>query len=332
MSAFEGTGSTVARRDFELRCPVMRLGAAALAWAAVAGGVRPTAAAEAGARQSPKELPASVDERVQLYAAAAGYGALSGYWVHELSGGEGWATWVLPGVAVGATGVAAVAWLDHEDRLRWGQPQALVTDASIGTGIAALWVWHDRARRPASEGWSPALQGTLLWSGATAGALLGALRYELSPSPPGQATFTGSVALWSGALAGLVGGALTPDDGAREANASLAAALGTEGGVILGAWLGRVLRPEAGWSVGWVRALDAGALLGAVAIGGGTAWATGDGVTARTTLAAAAGGAVLGGAAAITLAPRLGLPRGSAWTLSPEIAPERVVLRLGGRY
>lgn len=273
-----------------------------------------------------------MEERVQLYAAAAGYGALSGYWVHELSGGDSWATWVFPGVAVGAASLGTVTWLDHTHRLRLGQAQAIVTDGVIGTGIAALWVWHDRARRPASAGWSPALQSTLLWSGATAGALVGALRYELSPSPPGQAAFTGSVALWSGALSGLLGGALTAEDASREANASLAAAFGAEGGVILGSWLGRLLKPEGGWSVGWVRALDTGALLGAVAAGGVTAWAAGEEVTARPTLAAAAGGAVIGGATAVMLAPRLGLPRDAQWSMVPEISPERAVLRLSGRY
>lgn len=269
---------------------------------------------------------ATLDEKAQLAAAAGGYGALTGLWVHELTGRRHWASAVLPGAGMGALAVGSVAWLDAQDGWRLGQPQALVTDASIGTTIAGLWIWHQNARHP-SDPWSPEVRSTLLWSGATAGAALGALRYAWSPSPPGRAAFTGSVAWWCGALSGLLTGALTDDPEQRESRASLAAAIGTEAGLVLGAWLGRTARPPGGWSVRWVRAVDAGALLGSVALGGGFVLASGRPAEDPATLGFAAGGLVLGGAAAMTLAPWL-LSTGGRWSVAPAVTPSSQGLRL----
>lgn len=286
--------------------------------------------ARADAPVSPRDLPASVDERAQLYGVALGYGALSGYWVQQLSGSDHWAPWVFPGAGAAAIAVGAVAWIDAQDGWAYGQPQAIVTDSLIGTGIAALWVWHDRERSPAGEGWSPALQSTMLWSGATLGATMGWLRYHLSPSPPGQAALTGSTALWLGALSGSLAGAFTPDAEDRARNASLAAAFGVEGGVVLGSWLGRALRPQGGWSLGWVRALDVGALLGAATVGGATVLLTEADLESRATLGAAAAGLTAGIAAAAWLAPRLGWPREGSLRVVPETSATHVSLKLLG--
>lgn len=288
----------------------------------------PSLAAGAG----PSDAEATLDERVQLYALTAGYGAVTGYWIHELSGGESWSPWVLPGAGVTALSAATVAWIDQGPGFRLGQAQAIVTDTWIGGGIAGLWLWHDAAREPPDGRWSPALRGTLLWAGATLGAVIGVVRYELSPSPPGNAAFTGSVTLWSSALGGLLGGALTSDPDARETNASRAAALAAEGGLVLGSWLRRALEPEGGWSIGWVRAVDGGALLGAVAGGAAGALLSGDDLGEPIPLASAAGGLVVGGFLGGWLAPRWGLSPDAGYALVPEMTPERAGLALYGVF
>lgn len=326
----------VTRRDLSRRVLTWALGT--LCWHGVASAAGDGRAAKQAtgnppaSTTAPELLPASVDERVQLYGVALGYGAASGYWIRELAGSTHWSAWVLPGAGTAAVAVGAVAWLDAQDAWTYGQPQAIVTDTLVGTGIAALWVWHDRERNPPDGTWSPAVQATLLWSGATLGAAAGWLRYHLSPSPPGQAALTGSTALWSGALSGLTAGALTAKDDTRARNLSLAAALGMEGGVILGSWLGRALRPAGGWSIGWVRTVDAGALLGAVAAGGTTALLTGKDLDSRPTLGAAAAGLAAGGLTAAWLAPALGWPRGGNLRVVPEASATGLGLKLTGDF
>src|SRR5690606_29277285 len=128
----------VPRRD-RPSCPVA-VGCALL----VSLATPPSLAAGAG----PSDAEATLDERVQLYALTAGYGAVTGYWIHELSGGESWSPWVLPGAGVTALSTATVAWIDQGPGFRLGQAQAIVTDTWIGGGIAGLWLWHDAAREP----------------------------------------------------------------------------------------------------------------------------------------------------------------------------------------
>lgn len=265
----------------------------------------------------PKSQPRTTDELVQLYATGVGYAALSGWWVRELGDGHSVLGVVLPAAGVSALAVGATTWLDHSDGLTLGLPQSIATDTLIGFEIASAWVW--RADTQASAGHEPSStrQMTLLWSGATVGAVVGAARYALSPREPARAAFTGSMTLWTGALSGLVAGALTPHEAARDDNASLSAAIGLEAGVVLSSFLGRWLDP----SIGWVRALDVGASLGAT-LAGGVYMLVGDGsIDDRTTLALAAAGLTTGVASAVLLAPRLGLPRAAeGLSLGPDFA------------
>lgn len=261
-------------------------------------------------------LRRSTDELVQLHVTSAGYGMLTGLWLHELSDGDSAWTLTVPAAAVGTLSVGAITWLDRSPGLSFGLPQAIVTDAFIGFEIASAWVWHFRTANGPTDEWSAAQETTLVWGGTTLGASVGVLRYALSPSPPGHAAFTGSVTLWSGALSGLLAAALTSESSQRDDNASQATALGLEAGVILGSYAGRFLRP----SLGWVRALDAGALLGGVLFGGTYLSASGRSVDDRAAMAIGAGGIGAGLLCAALLAPKLGLPRASSFVIRPDIA------------
>lgn len=240
---------------------------------------------------------------------------LVGAWTHELGGGGSPLTLLLPAAGTAALATGTTAWLDHSGHLTLGLPQALVTDSLIGLEIAAAWVWRFHTQSPSGDAWLDAGDAALLWGGATAGLAAGIVRYALSPSPPGRAAFTGSVTLWSGALSGMTAAALTPSTALRDDRASLATAIGLEAGVLLSSLLGRWLDP----AIGWVRALDAGAALGAVLGGGTYALVSGSALQDRGTLAFAAAGVAAGLASAALLAPRLGLPRELSVSAAPGL-------------
>lgn len=293
-----------------------RVAAAILAHAtAAAAGPPPTPVATTDT--SPPRLQRTTEELVQLHVTSAGYGVLTGVWIHALSGGDSPWSFALPAVGVAALGMGTTAWLDHRQRLTLGLPQAIVTDTFIGAEIAAAWVWHFRAANAPDADWSPQAEASVLWGGATLGAGLGVLRYAFSPSAPGQAAFTGSVTLWSGVLSGLLAGALSSDPITRDDHASRATAFGLELGVIAGSFLGRRLKP----SIGWVHALDAGALLGGGAFMGTYLLATGNSFDDRAVFAVGAAGVGAGLVAAALLAPRLGWPRTLAFSVAPQFTP-----------
>jgi hypothetical protein len=267
---------------------------------------------------SPEQLPRTTDEVVQLYATSIAYGASAGLFVHDLAGGDSALSFALSGLGVAALGVGAIAWLDQAGSLSLGQPQAIVTDTWLGASIGAAWLWHDHATHPEEDEWSPALRSGVLLAGATAGAAIGIVRYELSPSAPGQAAFTGSIALWTGVLSSLVAGALTRDESRRDDHASLGAAVGLEVGVIIAGFLGRGLELEP--TIGWVRTLDAGALLGGTLVGGAYLLASGGELQDEGVLALASAGVAAGLATAVWLAPELGFSSGVTFSVAPDFA------------
>lgn len=262
-----------------------------------------------------RPAPRTTDELTQLYAAGVAYGGLAGVWVSELGGGHSPLALALPAAGVAALTTGTTAWLDHSGTLTLGLPQALVSDSLIGFEIAAAWVWRSHAQDPSAE-WLDARNATLLWSGATAGLAAGIVRYALSPSTPGRAAFTGSMTLWTGALSGLTAGALTRGAALRDDHASLATAVGLEAGVLLSSFVGRWLAP----TIGWVRALDAGATAGTLLGGGTYLLASGAALDARATLALSAAGMVAGLNSAVIWAPRLGLPRNLSISAAPGFA------------
>jgi hypothetical protein len=284
------------------------------------------------AAPSPDESPRTSDELTQLYVAEVGYAGLTGLMVHDLAGRGSWASFAVPSLGVAALALGGTWQADREGALSLGQPQAIVTDAWLGAAIGVAWVWHFDAKSAEGEGWSPGAQSGVVWAGATAGALIGALRYELRPTPPGRASLTGSLALWSGVGLGLLRGALEADPELRDDAASFGAALGLELGVVAGSFVARLLALEP--SIGWVRAVDAGAVLGAGLAGGTYALAAGARLDDRATLGVALGGLVAGSVAAGFIAPKLGLPNRVSFTVAPDfgLAPGAAGLSAQGLF
>jgi hypothetical protein len=290
--------------------------------------IAPSAAADS----SLKDAPRTTDELIQLYVAEAGYAGLTGLMVHDLAGQGSVPSFVLPSVGVAALAMSATAQADSVGELSLGQPQAIATDTWLGAAIGGAWAWHFDAKSAEGEGWSRGAQTGVIWAGATAGALIGAIRYEFRPTPPGQAAFTGSLALWTGAGVGLLRGALESDPELRDDSASLGTAVGLEVGLIAGSYLARVLELEP--SIGWVRMVDAGALLGAGLAGGTYVLASGDELGDRATLGVALGGLVAGSVAAGFLAPKLGFTNRVSFTVAPDfaLAPGAAGLRARGAF
>ncbi len=142
----------------------------------------------ASADPSPKSEPRTTDELVQLYVAEVGYAGLTGLMVHDLAGQDSIPSFVLPSVGVAALVIGATVEADRAGTLSLGQPQAIATDTWIGAAIGGAWVWHFDAKSAEGEGWSRGAQSAAIWAGATAGALIGALRYELRPTPTGPSS------------------------------------------------------------------------------------------------------------------------------------------------
>jgi hypothetical protein len=278
---------------------------------------------------SPAAVPRTTDELAQLYGVSAAYGFLTGVWVHELVADGTAPSLVLPAVSVAALGIGATALLDQRGSLSLGQPQAIVSDTWIGAEIGAAWLWHYHAAADREDEWSAASQTTLLWSAASAGAVIGIVRYELSPSRPGRAAFTGSAALWTGAFSGLVAGALTADAWKRDDNASLATAIGLEAGVVAGSLLGRwrAFDPD----ISWVRLLDAGAVVGGTLLSGAYVLGADRELHDRGVLALGAAGVALGITSALILAPALDLPHTTAFWLGPDLALGRDGIGIAAR-
>ncbi len=284
------------------------------------------------AEPSPKGSPRTTDELVQLYVAEAAYAGLTGLMVHDLAGEGSVPSFVLPSVGVAALAIGGTAQADSEGGLSLGQPQAIATDAWIGAAIGGAWVWHFDAKSAEGEGWSRGAQTGVIWAGATAGALIGAIRYELRPTPPGQAALTGSFALWMGAGSALFAGALEADPEKRDDRTSFGAALGLEIGIVAGSYVVRTLKLNP--SIGFVRMLDAGALLGTTLAGGTYLLAADAELDDRATLGVAFGGLIAGMAAAELLAPRLGFAKHLSFTLAPDftLAPGAAGLRAQGAF
>src|SRR6187402_591226 len=66
---------------------------------------------------SPTNFTRTTEELVQLHLTSAGYGVLTGVWIHELSGDDSNWSVALPALGVGALGMSATAWLDQQQRL-----------------------------------------------------------------------------------------------------------------------------------------------------------------------------------------------------------------------
>ncbi len=210
----------------------------------------PTDSATAARRRTRVEL-------ADLYFSAVAYGVGSGLAVvtftdTDVYGGPFVPPLVLSGVAMGAVAIA-----DSGDGLRYGVPKAVSDGAFIGFEHALLWSLWQGARAQSGEEWSAEVVASVLWGGATAGALAGgAMGY--SGTTPGRAAWVHTTTLVGGTLAGFTTAGIVRDDETLDDKALLGAAIGAAGGTLVGFGSARALSP----SLQRVRLLDLGGTAG----------------------------------------------------------------------
>jgi hypothetical protein len=224
------------------------------------------------ARESMPSVMRSTDELTLLYASAFLYGAGTGTWFLLQVKPDSAVTATLPFAAFTAAPVVAVATIDAYRKLPRGVPHAISAGLYLGLGEGVWLVGYQHARGarlregdPSSEvRWSPETTATVLWGGATAGAVLGGLLAGGLVTTPGRVSFTASTTLWAGAVFGLGAGALLPDDDRRRERAFLLAGAGYNAALAGGLLLAGEISP----SVARVRLVDLAGLGGTLLVGG----------------------------------------------------------------
>lgn len=284
-------------------------------------------AAAYGARAKPPAKPPreirSTDELTLLYATSFLYGAGTGSWFLLQTEPDSAITATLPFAAFTAAPVIAVATVDGYKKLPRGVPHAISAGAYLGLGQGIWLVGYQAARASRIEDedpesgvrWKPATAASVLWGGATLGALLGGALATSIPETPGRVSFTTSTAMWGGAILGLGAAAVMPDDELRRERAFAAAGIGYNAGLAGGLLFAGDVSP----SVARVRLVDLIGIAGGVAVAG-TYLAATDDVDARVAEGLAAIGAA--GGLALGWIVTSGMPKDStrpAFNLQPSM-------------
>ena len=227
------------------------------------------AEAGVGAPRGPRRDIRTSDELTLLYASSFLYGVGTGTWFLLQIEPDSAVTATLPFAALTAAPVIALATVDGYSKLPRGVPHSISSGLYLGLAQGA-WLsafQHARAERvkaesdPASDlRWSPETTATVLWAGATTGAVLGGALGSSLVTTPGRVSFTASTALWSGAIVGLGTGAIHPDDERRSERAYLAGGIGLNAGIAAGLLLAGDVSP----SVARVRLVDLLGIAGAL--------------------------------------------------------------------
>jgi hypothetical protein len=211
------------------------------------------------------------DEITLLYTTSFIYGAGSGAWFLLQVQPSTALTATLPFIAITAAPVIAVAVVDGHKPLPQGVPHAIAAGAylGLGEGILVVSYQHARAHRldsgsAESSRWKPEEVATVLWTGATAGALLGGTAAYGLGTTPGRVSFTASTSTWSGVLTGFISGAALSEGAHRTEQSLLTAMVGYNVGLVGGLLTAASVSP----SVARTRLVDLSGLAGGFAAGG----------------------------------------------------------------
>lgn len=232
------------------------------------------------------------DELSLLYSTAFIYGFGTSAWLALQTEPEHFAGAVLPFAVLTTASVGGVALADGYRPLGRGVPQAISAGFYLGF-VESVWVvgtQHSVATRRGYGHWNSARVSTVLWSGATAGAITGALVGDTLRPEPGSISFVTSSALWGGIVAGLAGAGLQPGTDRRGETAFIAAGAGFN----LGLGAGLFFVPKEPPSVARVRVTDVSGLGGALIASGAYAAFAGEESNRRVGFGAAALGAGIG--------------------------------------
>lgn len=199
-----------------------------------------------------------------LYIDGFFYGVGTGGWLALLGEAKSPTTVVLPMLLLTGVTEGAIAWADHADAFAYGRPRTISAGLRIGLMEGLAWMAWYQAQARADDELSARQASTLVWAGATTGALLGGLAGARLRTTPGRAAFTEAAALWSGAVAGLTTAALAGDDEDADDAFLLATAVGLNVGAATAAWLAGWFNPSADRAL----FLNLGGLGGGLLVGG----------------------------------------------------------------
>lgn len=240
---------------------------------------------ELGAKTSGKR---STYEIALLYLNSVVYGVGSGTWVAALSQTDNTAGIILPMMGFSLLSAGAIYWADRHDRFRYGVPHSIVTGMYLGTTQGILW-----AAQIGRNNWlSAGATASMIWGGASVGALTGGLLGHNLGTTPGRSSWVGSTALWTGAVSGLTVGAAT-SGGAAFAGAAIGHGVGIVGGLLTAG----TVAP----SVGRVVFIDLGAIAGGLTGAGIYAAAAGDSFNGHAMAGVSAGSIAAGAVASYLL-------------------------------
>jgi hypothetical protein len=250
----------------------------------------------------------TADELSLLYSTAFVYGFGTSAWLALQTKPGSFAGAVLPFAVLTTASVGGVAAADSYRPFERGMPQAISGGLYLGflEGVWIVGMQHSGAsRRNDGSLWNSARVATILWSSATAGAVIGGAVGSSEPHEPGNVSFVVSSGVWGGIVAGLGGAAIAPDAQRRGETAFIAAGVGQN----LGLAAGLFTVPEEPVSIGRVRLTDIGGLAGGVLGSAIYLTAAGDDTDPRWGFGAGALGATAG----------LGL----TWWLTREMEPPK---------
>jgi hypothetical protein len=228
----------------------------------------------------------TTDEIAILYTNAVLYGLYAGIVLDAWTKADSPGSAILPPLALAGASVGIVAILDRSVHLGYGVAQSMVSGMYVGFEEGIAWtLWHEASVQRSSEFGAKASMALILGLG-TVGAVAGGVVGSAYGTTPGRASLMGSAAMWSGLVAGTFAGAITK----RSDTALLSSAIALNAGAVLGALAGAEVSP----SIARVRFIDLGGLGGGLLLGG-LYWAvqdrnaSGQGLLTATSLGMTAG-------------------------------------------
>src|SRR5450432_1106009 len=207
------------------------------------------------------------EELTLLYGTAFVYGLGTSAWVALMTQPKNLGGAVLPFAFLTSAAVGGVALADGYRPFRRGVPQSIAGGVYLGfgEGIWTVGIQHAvAARRRDGSSWDGKEVASVLWSGATLGAIGGGVVGAIRQPTPGRVSFTLSTSLWGGLVSSFAGAAFTPDDTRRTENAFTAGLVGYNVGLAGGLIFGPSIAP----TVARVRFVDLGGIGGGL-IGAG---------------------------------------------------------------
>jgi hypothetical protein len=233
------------------------------------------------------------DELSLLYTTAFVYGFGSSAWLALQTKPQSFAGAVLPFALLTTASVGGVAVADGYRPFPMGAPHAIVAGTQIGflQGVWLVGLQHASVSQDDDDArWNSSEVSTVVWTGASVGAVIGTTVGFAAEPAPGHSSFISSAALWTGAVSGLFAASLESD---IERRGQLA--FGVAGaGLNLGLGSGILLARRADPSVARVRFVDLGGFGGSLLGAGAYTVLARSSANVQTGYAAAAIGAASG--------------------------------------